>query len=282
MIDTLTFSECDSGFFSTCVIILTHIIKFFNERQQLPSKINTQQMFGHYKLAITDDIYKVCFEETTSIINYNENVTFSKTTFENQFSDYKLLNFDLICPFIHKYYQPNKNILNMKQILMEKYKITSNNDNLCGIFYRGNDKIKETHKPPYDEIINKANELKLKNNDIQFILQTDEREFLTHFLSKFPNTIYFKEIPTINSCMTTVAKEFECNSYKQIFLGFYLASILILSEMKQLITTSGNGEMFICLYRGNANGVYQYLKKNEYIYGAKNIDFDSNNKTVWY
>jgi hypothetical protein len=48
--------------------------------------------------------------------------------------------------------------------LESKYNINYNNNNYCGIFYRGNDKILETQKPPYEEVLIKALEFK----NIQF------------------------------------------------------------------------------------------------------------------
>jgi len=278
----IIFNECDSGFFSTCSIILTHIINYFNENKELPKRVVTQKMFGHYKINKNDDIFNICFYEKDILIPYTNKITYSKTTFENQFSDYKQLNYDKICPFIEKYFNPTDAIINLKNHLLRKYQIDINSNNLCGIFYRGNDKVKETQKPSYDEIVQKAKELKLINEDIQFIVQTDEMQFLDYFLNFFPKSIHFTEIPKINSSMTTVAKTFEHSENKIIILGFYLASILIFSELKQIITTSGNGEMFICFFRGNAVNIHQYLKKNEYIYGQKNVDYDINEKRVWY
>jgi hypothetical protein len=278
----IIFNECDSGFFSTCTIILTHIINYFNKNKTLPKNIDTQKMFGLYKINKNDNILKICFDEKDITIPYTERVSYSKLTFENQFSDYKQLNYNMICPFINKYYNPSNIIIKLKNYLLSNYNINTNNENLCGVFYRGNDKIKETQKPSYNEIISKAIELKSINKNIQFIIQTDEKEFLNSFLTEFPNSIYFKEIPTIKSSITTVAKEFQNSTNKINILGFYLSSILIFSQLKQIIMTSGNGEMFICFYRGNAIGVHQYLKKNEYIYGEKNMDYDINDINIWY
>ena len=43
-------------------------------------------------------------------------------------------------------------------MLINTYNIDLN-DEICGVFYRGNDKVKETQKPPYSEFILKAKEL---------------------------------------------------------------------------------------------------------------------------
>ena len=132
------------------------------------------------------------------------------------------------------------------------------------------------------EIVDKALELKSNNNNIRFFIQTDEYDFLQYFINIFPDTIYFTEIPLINNSTTNVARQFENDKYKLDILGFYLASVFIITTFKNIITTSGNGELFIAFFRGNANGIHQYLKKNEYIHGNKNVDYEPNEKQIWF
>ena len=162
---------------------------------------------------------------------------------------------------------------------INKYNIELNNT--CGIFYRGNDKVKETQKPPYQEFIEKAENIRKENHNIKFIVQTDEYEFLKYFQEKFPDSIYFDEIPTIQNQMTTVAYAYQHDSRKSEYILYYLASIHIFSQLKKLITTSGNGETFIMFYRNSAEGLTQYLKQNEYIYGKKNLSYDPSQTNFW-
>jgi len=61
----------------------------------------------------------------------------------------------------------------------------------------------------------------------------------------------------------------------------YVAEIIILSRCKYLITTSGNGELWIRLFRGNNKGSLQWLSPKQYVYGIKNKDFDPNKKCFW-
>ena len=62
----------------------------------------------------------------------------------------------------------------------------------------------------------------------------------------------------------------------------FVSIIYLFSKLKYLITTSGNCEFFIILYRNNAENVNQYLKKNKYIHGVLNKEYDENNSQVWY
>ena len=281
MNNDITFGKCDSGFFSCCIIILMNIIDYYNKYHKLPLKIDTKKMLNVYQLYENHDVFEHCFYEKDITIDFKDKITFSKTNHEAQFSDYKKTNFDLILPFIEKYYNPTEPIQSKIIELKEKYNI-NNEKQYCGVFYRGNDKIKETQQPSYYEVTNKALELKKNNHDIIFIIQTDEYEFLKHFLTIFPDSIYFTEIPVINKQMTTIAYVYQNNNNKLKILEYYIASIMIFSTLKHVICTSGNGEIFMCFFRKNANGIIQYLKKNEYIYGCYNQEYDSNELNVWF
>ena len=132
--------------------------------------------------------------------------------------------------------------------------------------------------------LSEALEFKNNNPDVIFIVQTDEEEFLHFFINNFPNSIYFKEIPVIKNSMTTVARKIEHNLEldKLDILGYFLASVFIQSKFKNIICTSGNCELFIMFFRENANGIIQYLKKNEFIHGSKNIEFNPNETQFWF
>ena len=54
-----------------------------------------------------------------------------------------------------------------------------------------------------------------------------------------------------------------------------------MSKAKLLICTSGNVSLWIALFRGNNNNIYQYLSPNEYIYSVKNKDYDPNKTMFW-
>lgn len=278
----LFLGPCGSGFFSCCNIILMNIIDYFNKNKILPDKINNENMFSIYQLFENQDIYRHCFLERDDLeIVFKENISFCESKEEPQFSNYKLLNFESLEPFIQKYFSMNVTVQNRVKELKDKYKIDEQKS-LCGVFYRGNDKVKETQKASYQEFIEKAYSLKEKNQNLIFLVQTDETEFLKTFFNEFPNSIYFEEIPTISQQMTTVACSYQSNSNKVTILEYYLASIHILSQLKNIICTSGNGEIFMCFFRKNAVNINQYLKKNKFIHGTINPYFHEDETQYWF
>jgi len=279
--ETILFNECGSGFFSNCNIILLNIINYFNINKKLPKEIITYRLFNIYKSQQNQDIYNEVFELDPYIFNYEKDIKSNDEGFENQFSDYKLLKLNDISPFFQKYFKPNHIILNNVNILLNKYNIDLNND-ICGVFYRGNDKVIETQKPPYNEFILKAKELKEANSKIKFIVQTDEIEFLNTFLQEFPDSIFFSEIPAISSTNYTNVSRLLNNDNKTEHIINFVSIIYIFSKLKYLITTSGNCEIFIIFFRNNTLNLIQYLNKNKYIHGDLNKDYDEKITNFWY
>jgi hypothetical protein len=279
--DTIDLGVNGGGFFSNCNVMLMTIINYFNNKKKLPLEIKTINLFVIYKQFDEQDLYKLMFYTDSYDIEYKKEITFNNEGFENQFSDYKLLNLNDLQPFFQKYFTPRPIILNNVDLLINKYNINVKNE-ICGVFYRGNDKIKETQKPPYSDFILKAKELKETNKNMKFIVQTDEIQFLKTFLQEFPDSIFFEEVPPISSTNhTNVSRILHHNNKIEHAINF-LSIIYIFSKLKYLITTSGNCEIFITLYRNNTTNLFQYLKKNKYIHGNLNKDYDENNKQVWY
>jgi len=276
----LILGNCGNGFFSCSFIILMNLFDYFNKNKELPEYTDFSKMYDIYKNNSNDDIYSLFFKKRDDIhIKFEKDIFFGNESIELQFSNYKLLDFESYKPFIEKYFSFNDNVIETARQFVLKYNIDYNNT--CGIFYRGNDKVKETQKPPYNEVVEKAILIKNEFPDVKFLVQTDEYEFLQYFLEHFPESIYFSEIPVIHNEMTTVACKYVNDQNKGHYILSYLASIYIFSKLFKLITTSGNGELFIMFYRNNADGDIQYLKKNEYIHGGKSRAYNENETIFW-
>ena len=131
-------------------------------------------------------------------------------------------------------------------------------ENICVLFYRGNDKNSETKICSYDEYIQYANEVLEKNPNIKFLIQIDETEFI-ETMTRFPNSFYFKdEIRHMNKCNKTVDKVFK--EQNNLYSKYYLGITILMSKCKYIICGSGNCSIWIMFYRGNCKNVYQYLK----------------------
>jgi hypothetical protein len=187
---------------------------------------------------------------------YNNDVHVTNETMEQQFSDYKKLNYNQIKPFMDKYFTPTQEIHNIINEIEKKYNI--NYENTCVVFHRGNLKYIETNLPSYNDYITKINEIKEKNPGIKFLFQSDEFEFLNIMNSKYPNNIILNDyIRYIQKGNIEVDRIDQKNNFE--FSKKYLAITNIMSKCKHIICGSGNCSLWIVLYRGNAENLHQYL-----------------------
>ena len=254
---TLTITH-NAGFFSCCTIRLIEIVNFFNNNKNLPIVVDSSRQFDFYK-SKPEDLSKFYFTEKENNIEYNFDIKLSKTGDEEQFSDYKLLNIGDINPFVEKYFSLSDEVNSMVLEMEEKYNI--NYENTISVFYRGNDKSKETNIGSYDEFLYKTLECSNSNPDKKLIIQTDDQSFLNYFKSKIDNSkiIVFDEIPSINPNPTIAVHHTIRPDDKKIFAAYFLAITKIISKSNILITHSGNCGMWAVLFRGNTNNVHQYL-----------------------
>lgn len=186
---------------------------------------------------------------------FNKNISFFIN--DLQFTNYHLIDYNLIVPFIQKYFIVSDEINEIVMNIEKKYNINYNNT--CCIFYRGNDKVTETVIPCYDEIYNNIKK-KIKNKEnIRFLLQSDETEFFTFFKNKLNNFVIFEnEIKHINKQNTSINHITDLNT-KLALVKNFLAIVIVMSKCKYIVCTSGNISLWISYFRGNADNIYQYL-----------------------
>jgi hypothetical protein len=217
----------------------------------LPFHIDSSYIFDWYKTTSGDITYDY-FEHYDNI---QSNIkTPAKFSHCDQCIDYSTLDYNII-PIVEKYFTPSKKIKEMIQTIETKYNMDYNN--ICVLFYRGNDKNRETMKCGYDEYLIYANEIVKKNSKIVFLIQSDETEFIEFMTYNFPNnSFYFKdEIRHIKKCVSTVDIEMKHLNYD--FSKKYLAITIIMSKCKYIICGSGNCDIWIMFYRGNNKNVIQ-------------------------
>jgi len=244
------------GFFSCCNVRLDNIINFINKNQSLPTCIDSSEQFGWYKENNNQDITYGYFEHYDNIKNIE--ITFPIQYSEGyQFSNYNNLDYNKITPVINKYFHPSTEIFEIINNIEIKYNL--NYKNICVLFYRGNDKNRETKKCNYSEYLTYANEILKLNSSIIFLIQSDETEFIESMTKHFSNnSIYFKdEIRHMNKCDDTVDIKMKLKIYD--FSKKYLAITIIMSKCKYIICGSGNCDQFIMFYRTNNINVIQNL-----------------------
>lgn len=254
----------NSGFFSCFSKRLEGIVWFLNKNKSLPDKVDSSEQFSLYKENNLDDITSLYFKDNNINIKYKYHVNFHN---DMQFLNYKELDFNSLNPIIEKYFSPSKNVSD--QVLFYKKKYNINYENTCAVFYRGNDKFTETNIAPYENFILKAKEIKNNNQNIKFLVQSDETEFIEAFLNEFSDSIIIEEVPHMDRKNSSISDELDRNKRSEFGINFF-GAVLIVSKCKYIITHSGNCGLWAILYRGDCNGIYQWLN-NSWDYNPINI-----------
>lgn len=258
-------SKKGSGFFSYCSLRLSSLISFFNEHNKCPNIVDSQYQFRKY--------YISSYKDGNAIVSYmfgdynnNINISFTKKInyhWSHQYNIYKTLDFNSLNPFIEKYFSPSKSTQDIIETIEKKYNIDY--INTCVLFYRGGDKCKETKLAPYSEFFEQADKIKKDNPNIQFLIQSDETNFINGCLERYSNSFYFKdEIRHMNNRKTVVDNVKFKNGSNFTFVHKYLAITIIMSKCNYIICPSGNCSIWIVFYRGHAENVIQYKDNKWY------------------
>jgi hypothetical protein len=244
----------DGGFFSCCSVRLHFLIEFFNKYKELPMTYITKDYFVCNKRTPDEDLTFHYFKHYHTI---DEAIVYTKDIEFKEWYQYKIfdkLDLEGLKPFIKKYFTPNDVIFDLQKMMEEKYKLDY--DNLCVLFYRGNDKATEIKLPPLDYYIEYGKSMLEHNPNITFLIQSDETNFINQMKEEFPNNIvFYDEIRHIYKKNTTVNKVFKETNYKYSFL--YFAITLIMSKCKYIICNAGNCSLWMMFYRGNWNNIVQ-------------------------
>ena len=247
-----------AGFFSNCSVRLKQIIEFFNENQILPQNTDSSAQFRNYKEEVDDlveDLTKYFFEQKPVSISGEK---IKQIANPPQYGIYKNIDFKQVATLIETFFSPSLAIINIMETLDKKCSIDY--ENLCAVYYRGNDKASETGLAEHEQFFNKAEEILQKNPHIKFLIQTDELEFAEAFKQRFPNSFWFDELSMINHDPSLSVHHSLPRNGRKEQASYFLAAAVIVSKAEHLITHSGNCGLWAVLYRGNAKNVHQYLK----------------------
>lgn len=259
-IDNLLITH-NAGFFSCCTIALQDIVIWHREHRGLPERIDRSMQYAHYKHTPLQNLIPFYFNEQLFSIPYKGYYEINHDPRELQFSNYKKIDFAAVKPFIDKFFTPSQHVLDIVKMYEEKYQIDY--ESTCGVFYRGNDKNRETSIASYDEFINKARQIDTrtfsKGSPVSFFVLPDEPSFMDAFSSVFKNwgSFTIDELPLCKNKDSAMFFELPLEERAEYGAKF-LAAVIVMSKCKHLITHSGNCGLWAVLYRGNADNVHQW------------------------
>lgn len=245
----------NAGFFSCCSIRLLSIIQFINRHKKLPNKVISKEQFKLYKKNKKEDVTFHFFTDYNTI-DVSINKLNQKIIYIDQFKDYKLINFELFNSLIVKYFTPSKKILEIENVLINKYNINVNNT--ISVYYRGTDKKKETIIGSINNYSLKVDEILNLNKNLKILLITDTGQCYDYFNSKYKDNLIFIKENKLSYNKKGIHKQNNCiTNYNDMFNLF--PTFLIASKSKYLICSSSNCSYFMILYRNNCENIFQFL-----------------------
>jgi hypothetical protein len=262
--DNMVVSSHSCGFYSCCSVLLYKLIHFWNQFHTEPLYIDTAHSFRIYKSHGNEqsDAKNDFFKPSNHDIVIDKTKIISYECLDEQFKVFtQLNNIDNVIPFVKKYFTPTDEILHFVDIFTEKYNISYNNT--CVIFYRGNDKISETPTGNYDDFIQRALNIYNKDNNIQFLVQSDETDFLDYCKTKLPNCIImYDEIRhIIKNDNTQIDYLNYSNGSNNLYAKYFLAIVIIMAKCKYIIFNSGNISLWIFYYQKIYNNEDVYINQ---------------------
>ena len=252
----------NAGFFSCCSVKLTKIVEFINSNKRLPDNVDSSEQFKLYKKEEMRD-KDITFDYFQNYINIpNVNITYPiDYPWDSQFINYANLDYKCITPLIKTYFSPSAKINEIANNIEKKYNIVC--ANTLAVYYRGTDKISETHIASFNDFYNKIIEIVNINKDINILLQTDSAKFIDYINDKnLKNVVIIDENKTSYTNRGIHNEQSYNTNYQDMF--YFLSTIIILSRCKYIICSSGNCSMWIMLYRENNKNVIQYLNGTWY------------------
>lgn len=265
--ETLTISHPGyHGFFSYCSVALEQIIKYVYHNKRFPKYVDMSKIFTRFKTDENLDISSYFFNHYHNEVKIGIIPEIPEEYLKDlQFSIYSTINYNCFNSIIKKYFTLSNEVKNIYNEMSNKYFVDYENT-FC-VFLRGNDKATETKIPGYEEYLSKINQVvKDKNFNGKFLLQSDESQFFDFFaqhLSSEKCVIFNDEIKHINKQKSSINHIFDTNTTLQLNKNF-LAIVYIMSKCKYVICNSGNISLWITLFRGNCDGIYEFLNGEWY------------------
>lgn len=246
------------GFFSCCSVKLESIVTYINDNNNIPEYVDSSNMFNLYKINPDEDITYHMFRQPDG---KKFKLTDDKINFINthQFTKYSDLDFKNISKVLKKYFEPSGLINRMANNFIKAYNI--NRRKTVVLYYRGTDKHYETTISSFDRFSSKLEDLLslIKDESVHILIQTDSAQFLDYINGKnYKNRlIIIKELEPSYNHSGVHYERTATENYRDI--KFLLAILCIMSRCKYVICSSSNVSLWLMLYRGHSDNVYQIL-----------------------
>ena len=156
------------------------------------------------------------------------------------------------------YFRPHGRVTAYADGLAAKYALDLSNTIV--LLYRGTDKSTEIEPAAPASYASVARALMAREPGLRVLCQTDQAQARDAILDSIPEAVWFSELPVTEGSQAIhqldVAKEFSVT--KSDLALRLLAMTWLVSRAKYVVTHTGNLGGWVAIYRGRAEGLYQF------------------------
>jgi len=238
------YSNQTQAFLST-LILLSHGI--------LPDKIDYSMGFKRFKSDPERDIFPDFYR-----INPDQEVTPKNIILpdENR-KQFEIYDFEYYNQVVKRFFNPSGVVTDRWQMLTEKYDIDP--EKTVSVLYRGTDKCTEVRLASPEAYLDAVKQILDQTPANRVLVQTDQTQVLDYFKSELGNMVVsFSETPSTsgnNSMIDTMEKD---KRDMTDWMQWFDAALRCVAECAYVVNHTGNCGLWMNLYRGNVNNVFQF------------------------
>jgi len=238
------YSNQTQAFLST-LILLSHGI--------LPDKIDYSMGFKRFKSDPERDIFPDFYR-----INPDQEVTPKNIILpdENR-KQFEIYDFEYYNQVVKRFFNPSGVVTDKWQMLTEKYDIDP--EKTVSVLYRGTDKGTEVRLASPEDYLDVVKQILDQTPANRVLVQTDQTQVLDYFKSELGNMVVsFSETPSTsgnNSMIDTMEKD---KRDMTDWMQWFDAALRCVAECAYVVNHTGNCGLWMNLYRGNVNNVFQF------------------------
>lgn len=248
----------DAGFFSNCSTLLQSVIDL-HRSGILVDGIDCSGVFRAFRDTPQDaDLYAELFRPDLEAPLPDAPVPRFRAAGDHH-GHYRDLDLMGLAPYLRRHFTPAPSVLALREALTDRYRLAPGN--LIGLCWRGTDKHKEVAPTDIAEYLALADRILARDPSLRVLVQTDQAQVRDAVAAHFgERCVFFREMPVTEGHVVLHQLNLtrEHGLAKRDFAARLLASIGILAGCRHLITHTGNVGLWLALYRGTAEGLYQF------------------------
>jgi hypothetical protein len=248
----------NAGFFANCSVALTNMADVTHRGLPWPKRIDFSGAFSSYRNDVQQsqavDLYPLYFRNRIEA-KLPSTQPIPKV---NHHGLYRFLDFERLNEVMARYFTPSAQALEMEADLIRRYSIDLNHT--LAVVYRGTDKGTEVKLGRPEDYLKAARDFLMHEPEFKVWIQTDEVKVRDLFVRTLgPRCFFLREMPvSANGVVVHCLDDDALNMDRSDFGVLLVAVTHLLSRTAAVVNHTGNMALWICLWRGHAQGLIQF------------------------